>query len=409
MKFHFVFVGALCLAALMAASSYAGVAINGTTITFSDSTMQSTAQIVGPQGPKGDKGDKGNQGDPGADGADGSDANVPAGHGGSSNSVNGTDSFIGGGRSNLVTDDYGTIGAGQGNQAGDNTGGPSNMKWATVGGGLSNMASGSQSTVGGGDSNTASGTQSTVGGGRINTASGDQSTVAGGKSNTASGHYSTASGGWSNMASGHSSTVSGGWDNTASGSRATVSGGRNNTASGDYSFVAGLSANDGGYDNVFVWDDGTGYDATAADTFNVNASGGIYLNGGVQHSSDRNMKEAFSFVSAREVLEKVVHMPVSTWRFKSEDDSVRHIGPVAQDFMAAFGYGVNDTHITATDADGVALAAIQGLNAKLEAKRAEDAEVITALRWHNAQLAARLARLENFILRESVSQPAGTG
>ena len=93
-------------------------------------------------------------------------------------------------------------------------------------------------------------------------------------------------------------------------------------------------------------------------------------------------------------------MPVSTWRFKTEDDSIRHIGPMAQDFMAAFGYGVNDTHITSTDADGVALAAIQGLNEKLEAKSAEDTEVITALRWHNAQLEARLERLENAILRE---------
>ena len=69
-------------------------------------------------------------------------------------------------------------------------------------------------------------------------------------------------------------------------------------------------------------------------------------------------------------------MPITTWKFKSEDDNVSHIGPVAQDFMAAFGYGGDDdTHITATDADGVALAAIQGLNEKLtqelDAKQAE--------------------------------------
>ena len=63
-------------------------------------------------------------------------------------------------------------------------------------------------------------------------------------------------------------------------------------------------------------------------------------------TSDRNMKEAFSFVSAREVLDKVVEMPVTTWRFKGENDSIRHIGPMAQDFAAAFGYGVDDTHIT---------------------------------------------------------------
>ena len=80
-----------------------------------------------------------------------------------------------------------------------------------------------------------------------------------------------------------------------------------------------------------------------------------------------------------EVLAKVVEMPVGTWRFKSEDDSIRHIGPVAQDFMAAFGYGKDDKYITATDADGVALAAIQGLNQKLEAELESKQQHIDAL------------------------------
>jgi len=95
---------------------------------------------------------------------------------------------------------------------------------------------------------------------------------------------------------------------------------------------------------------------------------------------------------------------VSTWRFKNEDDSVRHIGPVAQDFMAAFGYGKSDKHITATDADGVVLAAIQGLNAKVD----DQAETITALRWHNAHLEARLARIEEAILHERQPVPTQT-
>ena len=88
---------------------------------------------------------------------------------------------------------------------------------------------------------------------------------------------------------------------------------------------------------------------------------------------------------------------------------------MAEDFRAAFNVGDFEGRITSTDADGVALAAIQGLNEKLEAqyaevksRHAEDAEVITALRWHNAQLEARLARLEKAILRESVSEPTDT-
>jgi len=70
-------------------------------------------------------------------------------------------------------------------------------------------------------------------------------------------------------------------------------------------------------------------------------------------------------IDAQDVLIKVLDIPITSWRFKSEEDSVTHIGPVAQDFMASFGYGNSDKHITSTDADGVALAAIQGLNQKL--------------------------------------------
>ena len=76
-------------------------------------------------------------------------------------------------------------------------------------------------------------------------------------------------------------------------------------------------------------------------------------------------------MNAQEVLDKVVSLPLLTYNLKSQDPSIRHIGPMAQDFKAAFGYGGSDTHITSTDADGVALAAIQGLNEKLEDTRGE--------------------------------------
>jgi trimeric autotransporter adhesin len=55
---------------------------------------------------------------------------------------------------------------------------------------------------------------------------------------------------------------------------------------------------------------------------------------------------------------------------------------MAQDFKAAFGVGESDTGITSIDADGVALAAIQGLNQKLEQKQTE----ITELRQEVAEL-----------------------
>jgi hypothetical protein len=104
--------------------------------------------------------------------------------------------------------------------------------------------------------------------------------------------------------------------------------------------------------------------------------------------SDRNLKENFAPVSPREVLEKVAALPISRWNFKG-DAATPHVGPMAQDFHAAFKLGTDERHIATVDADGVALAAIQGLNQKLEETRAE-----------NAALKARLEKLEALLNRE---------
>lgn len=85
-------------------------------------------------------------------------------------------------------------------------------------------------------------------------------------------------------------------------------------------------------------------------------------------SSDRNLKEDITPVDPAEVLERLEAVPVSTWNFRSDDDSLRHIGPMAQDFHAAFGFGSDDRHISTTDADGVAFAAIQALKRMLDEK-----------------------------------------
>jgi hypothetical protein len=77
--------------------------------------------------------------------------------------------------------------------------------------------------------------------------------------------------------------------------------------------------------------------------------------------SDRNVKRDVEPVDQDAILESVVRMPVSTWSYKSEDPSVRHMGPMAQDFQAAFGLGDTDRAYDPIDAHGVAFAAIQGL------------------------------------------------
>jgi len=84
--------------------------------------------------------------------------------------------------------------------------------------------------------------------------------------------------------------------------------------------------------------------------------------------SDRNAKENFTAADGREILERVAALPLATWNYKAQDKSIRHIGPTAQDFHAAFGVGESDRTITTVDADGVALAAIQALNDKLNEK-----------------------------------------
>jgi capsule polysaccharide export protein KpsE/RkpR len=81
--------------------------------------------------------------------------------------------------------------------------------------------------------------------------------------------------------------------------------------------------------------------------------------------SDRNAKTAVRPIDAREVLKKVTALPLNTWQYKAQDAKYRHMGPMAQDFYAAFRLGESDTGIDTVDADGVALAAIQGLNAEL--------------------------------------------
>jgi len=280
--------------------------------------------------------------------------------------------------------------------------------WATVGGGYQNTASGPYATVGGGYQNTASGSDATVGGGFVNTASGLRATVGGGSENTASGSwYATVGGGDANTASGSWATVGGGDANTASGSNATVGGGYTNTASGSFATVPGgvraFATNSG----AFVWSGDSSEDTGSFgnNTFTVRAEGGVRFysaNGagtGVSLAagsgtwtslSDRNAKENFELVDGTAILAKVAAMPVMTWNYKTQKAGIRHIGPMAQDFKKAFGIGETDTGITTVDADGVALAAIQGLIEELKARD----KTIEELKAKSAEFESKAAEMD---------------
>lgn len=114
-------------------------------------------------------------------------------------------------------------------------------------------------------------------------------------------------------------------------------------------------------------------------------------------TSDRNKKENFSPVDASAVLEAVAKLPITRWSMKGDTKKTPHIGPVAQDFFAAFKLGDDDKTINTADAQGVALAAIKGLNQKLETRNAALEAKVRALeaRVKNYEtLNARLAALE---------------
>lgn len=293
--------------------------------------------------------------------------------GGYVNESSGDYSAIGGGMSNLSSGAYSTVGGGGGNQS---TGYDS-----TIGGG-SNNSSFDWATVAGGRSNQSSGAYSTIGGGYDNTSSFDYATVAGGYLNQSTGNASSVGGGSTNTSSSDSSTVSGGYNNTASAIGSTVPGGLNNVASGITSFAAGRRAK-ATSQGCFVWGDSADADITCSNTnrWIARAGGGVYfytksdLSTGMYLASAgsawnavsaRDLKENFTLVDTNLLLENIAKYPITSWNYKAQDASIRHIGLMADEFNALLdglgGEGMD--HINSLDADGVALAAIQGLYAQ---------------------------------------------
>ncbi len=323
-----------------------------------------------------------------------------------SNSASGDYSFIGGGHRNFAHGESNTIGGGVDNIT-DNY-------FTFIGGGSHNWA-GAGAAIGGGLVNAAGGLYATIGGGSWNRAWGQFAVVAGGggdvitDSNSATGTVSTIGGGRRNVASALGATVSGGQTNIASGAFATVPGGVFNTASGRFAFAAGRHVA-AVHDGSFVWGDSVTSVITSPgiNTFSVRASGGIWLgtnsapsiagtdflntstgahltsSGTWTNNSDATSKENFTPVDRRELLDKIVALPITRWNYKVDPENIQHIGPTAQDFYAAFGVG-NDNHsISTIDPSGIALAAIQALF-----KRNEELEAtVSALRIRIEQLEA---------------------
>jgi len=85
----------------------------------------------------------------------------------------------------------------------------------------------------------------------------------------------------------------------------------------------------------------------------------------VAFTSSREKKTDFEAVDASEILDGVAALEMSSWRYKQGSPG-KHIGPIAEDFEEVFGLGSSGKTISVVDANGIALAAIQGLYAEVQ-------------------------------------------
>jgi hypothetical protein len=273
-----------------------------------------------------------------------------------------------------------------------------------------------------------------------NTATGDRALLnnTSGSTNTAygvdalisntSGNYNTAIGYWAlndntsssyNTATGFDSLVSlvSGYYNMADGAYALgwLGSGNYNMADGAYAlehltngdnniglgYAAGYNITTGD-NNIDIGNEGDSDDTGIIRIGTEGVQTATYLTGtvyadGVALTSDRDAKENFIALNARQVLASVAALPVTQWNYKTDSKDLQHIGPMAQDFQAAFHLSADDKHISVLDEGGVALAAIQGLNQNVEEKETrieEQAAQIRNLKQQNDSLAQRLNELE---------------
>ena len=187
------------------------------------------------------------------------------------------------------------------------------------------------------------------------------------------------------------------------------------TADADYSLAMGYRASTNGHTGARVFGDASTTDsieAVANNEFAVRAAGGYRFrtnatlttgcnlpagSGVFSCSSSRLLKENFAEIDGTDLLARIRALPIETWNYTAEGATVRHMGPYAEDFRAAFGLGTDDVSIGHFDISGVALAGVQALEtrtADLQAENETLAAENAALREGLGALEARLAALE---------------
>lgn len=299
--------------------------------------------------------------------------------GGYKNWASGYYSTIAGGDSNGVSDDSWscTIGGGNGNFAGN-----ANCIGATIAGGTFNKAMDWSTTVSGGSNNEALIMGSTIGGGTSNIAEGDASTIGGGNYNHASGPFSVIGGGYKNSTSGFYSAIPGGeLDTITDNANHSMAFGNQVYLNSAYRVALFNSAHSGylgvnrdDHDGGILFPVHVGTDPSNGNAAHL-TTGGVWV-----AKSGKDFKEEFESLNAEELLSKIANMNIQRWRFKGSSE--HHIGPISEDFVAAFNVGIiredgtrDNKYLSAEDVAGVALAAVKELHNRNQALEDEVARL----------------------------------
>jgi hypothetical protein len=133
----------------------------------------------------------------------------------------------------------------------------------------------------------------------------------------------------------------------------------------------------------------------------LDAGGNLTIAGSLTQLSDRNAKTNITPLNPQAVLTKLTNLPISQWAYKSTP-TVTHIGPMAQDFHAAFGLGADDKHLAPGDLASVAVVGVQELHKTIEARET----TITQQQTEITELKQRLTVLEAALNQVLAAQQA---
>jgi trimeric autotransporter adhesin len=181
-------------------------------------------------------------------------------------------------------------------------------------------------------------------------------------------------------------------------------------ATGIYSMALGSGANTNGKDGSFVFGDDAYFQTAYSSADNQltmrfiggyrlwssypDSTAGVYMRHGQSGWSnycDRNMKENFRELDGEEVLDKLHNIPVTEWNYKKTDPEMKYVGPVAQDFYAAFHLGGTDSlGINTISIDGVNMAGVKALDTRTR----EMKKVLTTIQEQNTALVEENKKLK---------------